>query len=348
MKSLYDISWKVDEPTYRADPSLSYSTLSTYERGGGFDSIPTLFDRKESPSLLLGSCVDTLITGSKEEFDSLYLVADFPSCPDTIINIVKGLYNTYGDTVRNINDISNSVIIDITEQVKYQPNWKPETRAKVIKEKGGEYYKLLHLTEGKTLVSSEMYSGALKMVDALKTAPSTRFLFAPNNPFEPNVERLYQLKFKSVLNGISYRIMADELLVLHDKKIIIPIDLKTSSKPEYNFYKSFIEWLYPLQGKLYTAVLQDNILKDDYFKDFTINPYIFVVVNKHTLNPLCWQFNESVNTSDFYYGKDKQYIVRSPLTIGEELYKYLNQPQSVPVGINLEKPNSLETWLNKL
>ena len=28
-KSLKDISWLVDEPTYRADEALSYSTLST-------------------------------------------------------------------------------------------------------------------------------------------------------------------------------------------------------------------------------------------------------------------------------------------------------------------------------
>ena len=27
MKSLYDISWQVTEPEYRADPALSYSTL---------------------------------------------------------------------------------------------------------------------------------------------------------------------------------------------------------------------------------------------------------------------------------------------------------------------------------
>lgn len=30
-KSLYDISWKVSEPVYRADPALSYSTLARYE-----------------------------------------------------------------------------------------------------------------------------------------------------------------------------------------------------------------------------------------------------------------------------------------------------------------------------
>lgn len=348
MKSLKDISWQVDEATYRADPALSYSTISTYERGGKFDSLATLFDRKESPSLLLGSCVDTLITGTPEEFEENYLVADFPECSDAIINIVKGLFNTYKSEYKTIESIPSSIIIAITEQLKYQLNWKPETRVKVIKEKGSEYYRLLNLAENKTIVSSEMYSDALKMAEALHTAPSTKYLFEVNNPFEPEVERLYQLKFKATINGIPYRIMMDECLVIHSKKIIVPIDLKTSYKPEYNFFKSFIEWGYMWQGKLYTKVLRCNLDSDDYFKSFTIAPYIFVVVNKNTLNPLCWQFDESVNTDDFVCGKDGKYVYRSPLTIGEELYNYLNSKSSVPNGIYLDKPNSLKEWLNTI
>ena len=48
LKELKDISWLVDEPTYRADPALSYSNLSTYE-SIGFNGLDHLFDNKESP-----------------------------------------------------------------------------------------------------------------------------------------------------------------------------------------------------------------------------------------------------------------------------------------------------------
>lgn len=348
MKSLKDIAWGVPEETYRKDEALSYSTLSTYEREGRFDKLDTLFNRKESPSLLLGNCLDVLITGTPEEFEQQFLIADLPECPDSIISIVKGLFNVYKDAYNSLSDIPNNILIDITNQVKYQLNWKPETRAKVIKEKGEEYYRLMFLAKDKTLVSSQMYSDALRMCEALHTAPSTKFLFAANNPFEPNIERLYQLKFKSTIDGVPYRCMMDECLVLHDKKMIIPIDLKSSSKAEYNFYKSFIEWGYMWQGKLYTRILKDNIEKDEYFKDFIIHPYIFVVVCKRTLNPLCWQFNESLNIDDFVCGKDKQLVYRSPLTIGRELYGYLKHRPSVPNGIKLDKPNDLIQFLNTL
>ena len=343
MKSLEDISWKVDEPTYREDKALSYSTLSTYERGGGFNSLPTLFDKKESPSLLLGSIVDCLITDGEDAFNRQFMVADFPECSDTIINMVKALFINYKATHNSLLNIPSQVIIDMTEQIKYQLNWKPDTRVKVIKEKGEQYYNLLYLAGDKTIISSEMYNNAFAMVNALKTAPASKFLFAPNDPFDTNVQRFYQLKFKAVIDGVPYRCMMDEVIVLHDKKKIIPIDLKTSYKPEWDFYKSFLEWGYTWQAKLYTRVLKENLKDDDYFKDFEIMPYIFVVVNKETLQPLCWEFKESVNCDDFVYNDN---VVRSPLTIGKELYDYLKTEKKVPNDILINKPNDIITWIN--
>ena len=75
LKSLKDISWLVDEPTYRADKALSYSTISKFKREG-FEHLDTLFDKVESPSLLLGSLVDCLTTDPPEEYERRYLVAE--------------------------------------------------------------------------------------------------------------------------------------------------------------------------------------------------------------------------------------------------------------------------------
>jgi hypothetical protein len=61
-KELKDISWLVDEPTYRADPALSYSTIARYEREG-FDKLNHLFDHITTPSLVEGSATDAIITG---------------------------------------------------------------------------------------------------------------------------------------------------------------------------------------------------------------------------------------------------------------------------------------------
>lgn len=243
MKSLYDISWKVTEEEYRADPALSYSTLAKYEREG-FNNIDKLFDRLDTPSLTFGSAVDSIITGGQEEFDNRFLVADYPSIPDSLIKIVKELFNKFGNTNRRLDSISDDAVIIETINQGYQSNWKPETRAKVIKEKGSEYYSLLFLSQDKTILDNNTYNDVLRAVEALKTSDSTSWYFQNNNPFNTSIERLYQLKFKATFNGVDYRCMMDECIVDYTNKTIQPIDLKTSYKNEWDFYKSFVEWNY--------------------------------------------------------------------------------------------------------
>ena len=208
MKKLSEVALNITEEEYRADPALSYSTLSRFDREG-FANIDKLFDKQETPSLVLGSIVDTIITDGEDEFNRRFVVAEYPSIPDSIIQIIKELFNVYKDTCSNINLISNDAIINIAAQYNYQNNWKPETRAKVIKEKGFEYYNLLFISQDKTLVSQDMYNDALRMVDALRTSEATKWYFADNNPFEPEIERYYQLKFKATLHNVDYRCMAD-------------------------------------------------------------------------------------------------------------------------------------------
>ena len=346
MKSLKDISWLVSEDTYRQDSALSYSTLAKYERGG-FNSLSTLFDKVESPSLLFGSLVDTLSTGTPEEFDSRFFVCDFPDIPDSIITIVKALYGAYSNKFNDLNNIAVSDIIAMADYYKYQSNWKPETRAKVIKEKGEEYYNLLFLAGDKTIVSTNDYNDAVDAYHALKDSEATKFYFMSDNPFD-GIERCYQLKFKATLNNVNYRCMPDLVLTDHKNKTIQPIDLKTSFKKEYDFYKSFIEWSYNIQCRLYVRILEEVIKKDEYFKDFKILPYKDIVVCRTSLTPLVWDFEDTFVKGELVYGKNKQIVLRDPQTIGEELKYYLDSGVTMPIGINKNTPNDLTKWLNTL
>ena len=349
MKKLSDIALNITEEEYRADPALSYSTLSRFDREG-FANIDKLFDKQETPSLLLGSIVDTIITDGEDEFNNRFIVAEYPSIPDSIIQIIKELFNTYKDTCSNINLISNDAIINIAAQYNYQNNWKPETRAKVIKEKGFEYYNLLFISQDKTLVSQDMYNDALRMVDALRTSEATKWYFADNNPFEPEIDRYYQLKFKATLHNVDYRIMADLIICDHKNKELILCDLKTSGHEEYSFASSFLTWNYSYQARLYARVIAENIKKDPYFKDFKLSNYRFIVVNKTTLNPLVWEFPYTFTTGDIRLETKNGYIkiLKDPEYIGKELSYYLSTGQKVPIGINEVGTNNIVEWINKL
>lgn len=341
-KSLKDISWQVTEHEYREDPALSYSTLARYEREG-FNNLDKLFDKVDSPSLVFGSAVDTLITGSVDEFDEHFMVAQLDNPPsDTLITITKRLFDTYKKNYTDIKDIPDELLINTIDDISWNNHWLSKTRAKKIKEDCAAYYKLLYLSEDKTILNTYVYQEVLNTVDKLRSANSTRFYFEQDNVFDDNIERLYQLKFKANFNEVDYRCMADLLIVIHDKKLVVPVDLKTSYKPEWDFYKSFIEWNYQIQARLYWRIIRYNMDKDPYFKDFKLADYRFIVANKKTLTPLVWLFESTQKIGDIV---TKDTILRDPQTIGEELNKYLINKPPVPYGIDLVKPNKLEDWL---
>lgn len=347
MKSLRDISWQVSENGYRADSALSYSTLARYEREG-FNNLDKLFDRIETPSLTFGSAVDSIITGGQEEFDERFMVAEFPSMPDSIVKIIKSLYKQYAGTYRSLLNIPDSSIIRETEDQNYQMNWKPETRAKVIREKGTDYYNLLFVAGDRCIIDIQTYQDVVNAVRVLKESSSTKLYFADDNPFEPDIERLYQLKFKGEFDGITYRNMADLIIVNHKEKWVKPVDLKTSSHTEWDFYKSFVDWRYDIQARLYWSIIRQNMDKDEYFKDFKLLDYDFIVVNKRTLTPLVWNCPFTQAQGTLRFGNNSQIEMRSPFEIGKELNSYLTSRPKVPMGINETGTNNLRDWLNKL
>jgi len=349
MKSLKEISLPITEEEYRNDGCMHYSTLATFDRGG-FNVLPTLFDRKESPSLTFGSIVDCLVTGTPEEFEKQYLVADSSvDGSDVLINVTKSLFNLYKEEYKRLEDIPQNILSASLDAVNYGgKNWHTITKIKKLLEVGSEYYRLMFVAKDKIIISSDSYNKALACVRALHESPATKFLFQADNPFEPEVERLYQLKFKATIEGIDFSCMADEILVLHKTKKILPIDLKTSSHKEYEFFKSFVEWDYQIQGRNYYRILKANVEKDDYFKDFEILNWHFVVVNKETLNPLVWEFKDTKTQGTLTYGKEGQIKMKDPLDIAKELKYYLDHKPSVPMGILLDKPNDLTQYLNTL
>lgn len=337
-KPLSDISWNVSEKVYRQDHALSYSTLARYEREG-FGNLDHLFDHISTPSLLLGSLTDTLITGSQEEFDSLFLIADFPSTGDKEMQIAKWLFDNYSQTCDSILAIPDKGILAAANTIGFYANWKDSTRVKVLKERCEAYYGLLSVAGNKTVVNTSTYNTALAMVRALHESPATSGYFADNDP-ESTVQRYYQLKFKASFDSVDYRCMADLLVVIYDEKRIIPIDLKTSGHPEYQFEDSFIKWSYMIQSKLYWRIIRDNMDRDPFFKDFSLENYKFIVVNRKSLTPLVWEFPYTSHYGTLIDEEGNKY--RDPFTIGKELQYYLRNRPRVPEGISVNGNNIIK------
>jgi hypothetical protein len=174
------------------------------------------------------------------------------------------------------------------------------------------------------------------MVRALRESPATCGYFAENDEMSP-IRRYYQLKFKAKLDGVNYRCMADEIIVNYEKKKIYPIDLKTSGKKEWHFEDSFEQWQYMIQARLYWRIIEANLQVDPYFKDFSLEDYRFVVVNKESLTPLVWEFPLTKSLGTLVDEEGREY--RDPFIIGSELRAYLDCKPPVPNGINMEGVN---------
>lgn len=324
-KSIRELAWNVSEPEYRADPAISYSTLSRFEREG-WRKIGSLFDKIDTPALTFGSAVDTMLTDGVDAFNERFAVCEFPNISDNLKQIAKALHRKFKDEYRKLSAIPEQEIDNMATVFNYYANAKyAEYRVKQIKENCDEYYSLLTLAEGKTVLSQDDYNDVIKCLDELKSNPATKPYFWVN-PFDTDVEKVFQLKFKAEWNGHSVRCMFDELWVDHKRKIIIPIDLKTTGHPEDEFKSSFAQWRYDIQAKLYTYILYQNIKKDEYFKDFRILEYNFIVINRRTLSPLVWVFDQNFSEIDFM--DEKGNILRDWRKIIEELKHYLEFPNA--------------------
>lgn len=337
-KELKDISWQVTEDAYRKDSALSYSTLAKFEREG-FDRLDHLFDKVSSQSLLEGSMVDCLITGSKDEFDNLYYVADFPSIGDKEQQIVLYLYNKYHSSCEQFSYIPKEAVLLAVNEAEWQKNWRDDTRVRVLSERVAMYYNLKIQAGSKTVVDRKTYDRVIAMVRALKTSPATQGYFADNDSLSP-VRRYYQLKFRAKFEGVSYRCMMDLAVVDYEEKKIIPIDLKTSGHKEWDFQDSFCQWCYMIQSRLYWRVLKANLMHDPYFRNFTLENYRFIVVNKESLTPLVWEFPLTKIKGTLVDKEGKEY--RDPFEIGKELQGYLNFKPRVPNGIDIDGINTID------
>jgi len=335
MKTLYDISWKVTEPEYRADPALSQSTLSKYERDG-FSSLDTLFEHISTPSLVFGSMVDELITGDRNSFDKRFLVAEFPKLETMEETAVNALIAQYGDKHKTMNSLQESDIVPVLDSCGFYTRWGTEKRiSKITKNACKDFYRLSCAYSDKQIVSQADYDDAEACACALHEAPGTSVYFDKDTE---NVKRYYQLKFKGTIDGIEYRGMLDLVIVDYSRKTVIPCDLKTTSSFEYEFYHSVLHWRYDIQARLYWRLLRMAMDADDYFKDFKLAPFRFICINRRKRQPLVWEFPIIDYEEEIELGYKS---LRTPWTIGKELSEYLKTHPSVPAGIKTIGLNQL-------
>lgn len=287
IKSLQSLALNITEQEYRALEAFSYSGIATFFREG--PKSLTEFAFKDSSALRKGSLFDTLLT-EPEELNEKFIIASMDNISDKIRSIVDAIYAAH-PTANQLNEVPVKIVMEVLNSFAYQTGWKPETRYNKVLTDGSRYFELLKISLNKKIISQEDYDKTMEAVNYVQTISPFKELLI-NNPFNTEVEGLWQLKFTTELNGIMVKCMFDRTIVDHDAKIIYPIDIKTTGHLEEEFQSSFIKWNYYIQADLYTDILRNIISMDEYFKDFVIAPFSFLVVNVESLNPIIWEVTD--------------------------------------------------------
>lgn len=293
--TLKEAGLNLPEEEYRKYQGLSYSILSRYDREG-YGCVDTLFEPLTTPSLSFGSMVDCLLTQGNEAFGQQYGVVDISLPSDTVKGIMDQLHESHEE--KQLALVSDEDILLAADSYEYQRNWKGATRALKLRELGSEYYNLLKRNEGKTLVSETDYFDAVDCVANLKSDTVTSSYFS-DDPFD-STERLFQWQYavKDNITGIDFKGMLDLVLIDHEKKRIIPCDIKTTSNL-YTFESSFYKYRYYLQAAMYTELLMQAISKScQGLENYTIEPYRFIVVSRYVAKPVVFEWDASLYLPD--------------------------------------------------
>lgn len=81
---------------------------------------------------------------------------------------------------------------------------------------------------------------------------------------------------------------------------------------------------------------------DEYFKDFKLADYRFIVISNRTRKPLVWEFPQTQAITDLKLGEHK---LRNWRGIARELNTYLTKDYEVPIDINMNLINNISKWL---
>jgi hypothetical protein len=285
----------IDRPNvnYRKIDALNQSMLKT------FDSDPVKFyeefklgrkrKNKDSVALQLGDLVDFYIlscNGDDDEFNGRFdekFVLSSTKNSGQVFTLAKYLFeetvmclDEQGKITCSFEDRFDSAVNRIKSEDKYKGK-KPEQILEDFEANGKEYFQMLIDNMDKTVVDLGIVEKARKVGRSVMDDPFTRDIFVCC-PEGVEYNTHFFIEWKYWLNDkdfITCKSELDMLFIDHEKKVIDPIDLKTTYDNE-SFEQMYIKNAYYLQLAFYMRALK-YWAKENGIGDYSILPMRFLV-----------------------------------------------------------------------
>lgn len=177
------------------------------------------------------------------------------------------------------------------------------------------YYKARHLSEGKSILSSEDMEEVTNAVKHILNNKIIAFFFSNKHDEGRNIERLFQkaiyFNYKQGSTTIPCKGLLDLVLIDHDKKEIQPCDLKSIATNIYEFEQKFYNHNYFRQCAFYHMAVEYWLQNEapEQIKDYKVLPFKFIVTPKSDNGYPALIFNVSEETlsagldGKYYNGK---------------------------------------------
>lgn len=262
---------------------------------GALDSVNDMY-YEEKTHFIIGSAVDTWITIGKDVFDDMYFSSKMKRKPSAAeMSIVKRVFDQaflsedkedeVKDGIWDIDNYKQALHNSMNEHEykirEMKVDWMEDGRMNTFLRKPlvRDYWNELVSADGKQILSD---SEVLKISDiyiSMTTHKHTSWLFDDGTP---NVDVVYQFPMYWEYYGVDCKGLPDMLYILHDKKRIMPINIKTTSEFALNFNRVVERRRYDIGESFYRYgllqnldTLSDLIHKD--VKDYHVSNGAFVV-----------------------------------------------------------------------
>lgn len=262
----------------------------------------------EKGHFVIGSAVDMLLTGEKEEFDNHYYVSQITKKPSEVeMSIIQRVLD---DVKTNSEDLpyetldkySGSIQMSIEEH-GWQSNWKMETKINKIIEIGSEYFEDLKKGLGKQILTSEEKKLIDDIVFSLKSNPRTSKFFDRTALSRAELVTVYyQLPIYFYYKGIYCKALLDMLIVIRNEKgeivSVQAFDLKTMNGNTLRFLSNLKSFRYDIQAAWYTEALlasPSSFELEGKIREDMLKPFTFIVEsNSYPGQPLLFEADEDI------------------------------------------------------
>lgn len=211
---------------------------------------------------IIGSAVDTLLTGTREDFNTLYHVSSSGKPSDLIASILKQVLSLVREHEKELDALVffRDEILTAVNAHEYQSRWKDETRVDKIIELGADYFEELKLSVNKTVLSAEDMQLVENIVRSFEATYPKLFR---EGILSDDYEIYHQLPLywtEYTLSDVETKCKALLDIVIFKKSTneAIIYDIKTTAGIAEDFQHSVSKYRYDIQAAWYAHAISMN------------------------------------------------------------------------------------------